>query len=74
MGHYSKTEPSVSLESDIKTLNVAEIDNISASTSELQKPQTDWRSIHVAATVTYVGAVQFSLYAASMFPYLQVVN
>jgi hypothetical protein len=35
--------------------------------------QTSWSSIYVAAALSFVGAVQFSLYFSSMWQYLRMV-
>ena len=67
MCYSSKNDATVSNEAKNIRIEVA-------SSSTLGKAQTNWGSIYVAAALTYVSAVQFSLYAASMFPYLQVVS
>uniref|UniRef100_A0AC34GP51 Major facilitator superfamily (MFS) profile domain-containing protein n=1 Tax=Panagrolaimus sp. ES5 TaxID=591445 RepID=A0AC34GP51_9BILA len=36
--------------------------------------QTSWRSIYVAAALSFVGAVQFSLYFSALWPYLQTLD
>ena len=35
---------------------------------------TDWWSIYVAAMLSFIGSMQFSLYFSSMWPYLQMVS
>uniref|UniRef100_A0A7E4VD60 MFS domain-containing protein n=1 Tax=Panagrellus redivivus TaxID=6233 RepID=A0A7E4VD60_PANRE len=43
--------------------------------AEVLAPQkTDWTSIYVAASLSFVGAVQFSLFFASLWPYLQIID
>uniref|UniRef100_A0A7E4ZVB1 MFS domain-containing protein n=1 Tax=Panagrellus redivivus TaxID=6233 RepID=A0A7E4ZVB1_PANRE len=41
---------------------------------KFDQQSTDWASIYVATSVTFVGAVQFSLYFSSLWPYLQVID
>uniref|UniRef100_A0AC35G7R1 Major facilitator superfamily (MFS) profile domain-containing protein n=1 Tax=Panagrolaimus sp. PS1159 TaxID=55785 RepID=A0AC35G7R1_9BILA len=36
--------------------------------------QTSWRSIYVAGGLSFVGAVQFSLYFSALWPYLQTLD
>ncbi|KAI6187100.1 hypothetical protein M3Y98_00205800 [Aphelenchoides besseyi] len=36
--------------------------------------KTDWRSIYVATGLSFVGAVQFSLYVSSLWPYLKITD
>uniref|UniRef100_A0A914YS16 Major facilitator superfamily (MFS) profile domain-containing protein n=1 Tax=Panagrolaimus superbus TaxID=310955 RepID=A0A914YS16_9BILA len=38
------------------------------------EPQTDWRSIYVAAALSFVGSAQFSLYFSALWPYLQILD
>ena len=44
------------------------------SSSSGNEPKTDWRSIYVAAALSFVGSAQFSLYFSALFPYLQIVS
>ncbi|KAI1719639.1 major facilitator superfamily domain-containing protein [Ditylenchus destructor] len=37
-------------------------------------PVTNWRSIYVAAALSFVGSAQFSLYFSSLWPYLQIID
>ena len=43
------------------------------SSSTIQN-KTEWTSIYIASTLTFVGAVQFSIYFSSLWPYLQIVS
>uniref|UniRef100_A0A914DXI8 Major facilitator superfamily (MFS) profile domain-containing protein n=1 Tax=Acrobeloides nanus TaxID=290746 RepID=A0A914DXI8_9BILA len=36
--------------------------------------KTDWRSIYVAMSLTFVSAVQFSLYFSSLWPFLNIID
>uniref|UniRef100_A0A915E2M3 Major facilitator superfamily (MFS) profile domain-containing protein n=1 Tax=Ditylenchus dipsaci TaxID=166011 RepID=A0A915E2M3_9BILA len=38
------------------------------------QPQTNWRSIYVAAALSFVGSAQFSLYFSSLWPYLNIID
>lgn len=38
------------------------------------EPQTHWRSIYVATALSFVGAVQFSLYFSALWPYMKKVD
>ncbi|KAH7723393.1 Protein F27D9.2 [Aphelenchoides avenae] len=44
------------------------------TTSSPGEPATDWRSIYVASALSFVGAVQFSLYFSSLWPYLRIID
>lgn len=35
---------------------------------------TDWTSIYIASSLSFVGSTQFSLYFSSLWPYLQLVS
>ncbi|KAK0408404.1 hypothetical protein QR680_003935 [Steinernema hermaphroditum] len=37
-------------------------------------PETDWRSIYIASFIAFCAAVQFGLYFASLWPYLQTID
>ncbi|KAI1705430.1 major facilitator superfamily domain-containing protein [Ditylenchus destructor] len=37
-------------------------------------PQTYWRSIYIAAALSFTGSAQFSLYFSSLWPYLQMID
>ncbi|KAI6236503.1 hypothetical protein M3Y95_00164600 [Aphelenchoides besseyi] len=39
-----------------------------------KEERTDWRSIYVATGLSFVGAVQFSLYFSSLWPYLKITD
>ena len=38
------------------------------------EPKTSWSSIYVSSALSFVGAVQFSLYFSSMWQYLKIVR
>lgn len=38
------------------------------------EPETLWGSIYVAAAISFVGSVQFSLYFSVLWPYLQTLD
>ncbi|KAE9550506.1 hypothetical protein FO519_006280 [Halicephalobus sp. NKZ332] len=42
--------------------------------NEGDEPQTNWRSIYIAAILSFVGSAQFSLYFSSLWPYLQIID
>uniref|UniRef100_A0A7E4VD77 MFS domain-containing protein n=1 Tax=Panagrellus redivivus TaxID=6233 RepID=A0A7E4VD77_PANRE len=42
--------------------------------SDAPEPTTDWRSIYIAAILSFVGSVQFSLYFSALWPYLQILD
>ncbi|KAE9550505.1 hypothetical protein FO519_006279 [Halicephalobus sp. NKZ332] len=42
--------------------------------NEGDEPKTDWRSIYVAAVLSFVGSAQFSLYFSALWPYLQILD
>ena len=48
--------------------------SIRSVASHADDTETNWRSIYVATGLSFVGAVQFSLYFASMWPYLQIID
>jgi hypothetical protein len=37
-------------------------------------PETEWSSIWIAAVLSFVGSVQFSLYFSALWPYLQILD
>jgi hypothetical protein len=43
---------------------------------KMKKPssKTHWASIYVAAGLSFVGSVQFSLYFSSLWPYMRLVG
>lgn len=48
--------------------------SISPSFSTPEKRKTDWRSIYISSVLTFMSAIQFSLYFSSQWPYLQKVG
>ncbi|KAH7723927.1 Protein Y53G8AR.7 a [Aphelenchoides avenae] len=48
--------------------------SISPSFSTPEKRKTDWRSIYISSVLTFMSAIQFSLYFSSQWPYLQKVD
>uniref|UniRef100_A0A7E4VZJ1 MFS domain-containing protein n=1 Tax=Panagrellus redivivus TaxID=6233 RepID=A0A7E4VZJ1_PANRE len=66
-----------------ETISVATITSLMSSYSYMtssaisltfRKSKTDWTSIYVATCVCFIGSVQYSLYFASMWPYLQTID
>lgn len=41
---------------------------------EESEPNTHWRSIYIAAALSFVGAVQFSLYFGGLWPYMKKID
>ena len=39
-----------------------------------REAKTSWSSIYVATALSFVGAIQFSLYFSSMWQYLKIVR
>jgi hypothetical protein len=39
-----------------------------------KEAKTHWRSIYVASALSFVGAVQFSLYFAALWPYMRKID
>uniref|UniRef100_A0A914YM92 Major facilitator superfamily (MFS) profile domain-containing protein n=1 Tax=Panagrolaimus superbus TaxID=310955 RepID=A0A914YM92_9BILA len=44
------------------------------SVEALDEPQTNWRSIYVAAALSFIGSAQYSLYFSALWPYLQTLD
>ncbi|KAI6191947.1 hypothetical protein M3Y97_00283000 [Aphelenchoides bicaudatus] len=54
-------------------LDVEQVDTKSASLNE-SDDQTDWKSIYWTSLLTFFTAVQFSLFYAGLWPYLQLID
>lgn len=49
-------------------------EKLSTSTTQFLDDKTDWRSIYVASFLSFCGAVQFSLFFSSLWPFLQIID
>uniref|UniRef100_A0A1I7SRT4 MFS domain-containing protein n=1 Tax=Bursaphelenchus xylophilus TaxID=6326 RepID=A0A1I7SRT4_BURXY len=46
----------------------------STNASDFNETRTEWTSIYSAALLSFISAVQFSLYLSSMWPYMQMLD
>ncbi|CAD5220392.1 unnamed protein product [Bursaphelenchus okinawaensis] len=45
-----------------------------SDTQNLVQGKTNWSSIYIAAALSFVGAVQFSLYFSALWPYMRILD